>query len=271
MESRRRHNLKLLFLIYMCVLILATACSEWEGGGGDAGGGAVSPTPGAAEPTDAATTPPTITPSVEPKNPNTTGVQENTGDNDVFKEIVQNTRPGQVAFNVPLKMKVNDASLVELLITDDLQRNLQKELSDNKGKVETAQLQVSSALRARLEGINFSIKSFNEENRLLVKNGVAAWRWSVTPIEPGEQNLYLSIYARVKRNNASENVDLKTFQRLINVSVSPTGWLNQNWKWVVENSAGIGAIVAGIFVFIVTRWKWIRVKLKKMKKQSSNK
>jgi hypothetical protein len=232
---------------------MLTAC-EGGGGGGDTGGGGATNSP-VPQPTNTATTPP-----IEQNDANSTSIKTS----DVFEEIVENTRPGQIAFNVPLKMRVNDASLVEVLITDDLQRNLQKELSDNSGKVDIANLQVSSKLRARLEGVNFNIKSFNEENRFLIKNGVAAWRWSVTPTEVGEQNLYMSIYARVRRNNSDENIDLKTFQRVINVSVTPTSWLNQNWKWVIENSGSIGAILAGISVFIVARWKWVRAKLKKL-------
>jgi hypothetical protein len=245
MINKQLKGLSLLFIIYMSFVLFVTACD---------GGEEPQETPtDASAPTDAPV--PTYAP------------QGHSGE--VLKEIFENTRPGQVTFNVPLKMKIDDASLVELLISDDLQRNLQKELFDNKGKVETARLQVSSTLRARLEGINFNIKSLNEENRLLIKNGVATWRWSVIPTEGGEQNLYLSIYARVRKNNSDENIDLKTFQREINVLASPTGWFKQNWKWVIENSTGIGAILAGIFVFVLTKWRWVKVKFKNMKKKSS--
>ncbi|BAZ18661.1 hypothetical protein NIES4071_105460 (plasmid) [Calothrix sp. NIES-4071] len=79
----------------------------------------------------------------------------------------------------------------------------------------------------------------------------------------------MSIYARVRKNGSTENVDLKTFQRAINVSVSPTSWLNQNWKWVIENSTGIGAILAGISIFVVAKWKWLRTKIQTFNKQGA--
>ncbi|RUS92360.1 hypothetical protein DSM106972_099340 [Dulcicalothrix desertica PCC 7102] len=260
MINKRLWILLLLFISVTHVIIVTNNIlntGESGGAGGDAGSSSV-PT---AEPTDAgaATTPPA-------QSVDKTSIPD--GADEALKKVVE-TRPGQIAFNVPDKMKVNDAEVVEVVISDDLRRDLKKELGNQSG-TETAQLQVSSFLRARLEGANFNTKSLNEENRFLIQNGIAAWRWSVTPTEAGEQKLYMSIYARVRKNGSTENVDLKTFQREISVSVSPTSWLNQNWKWVIENSTGIGAILAGISIFIVARWKWVRKKIKSLNKQGAS-
>lgn len=261
MRNKRLWILVLLFISVIYVIIITKPIldrGELGGAGSDAGSSSVP----RAEPTDAgaATTLPA-------QSVDKTSIPD--GTDEALKKVVE-TRPGQIAFNVPDKMKVNDAEVIEAVISDDLRRDLKKELGNQSGKTETDQLQVSSFLRARLEGANFNTKSLNEENRFLIQNGVAAWRWSVTPTEAGDQKLYMSIYARVRKNGSTENVDLKTFQRAINVSVSPTSWLNQNWKWVIENSTGIGAILAGISIFVVAKWKWLRTKIQTFNKQGAS-
>jgi glycerol-3-phosphate acyltransferase PlsY len=188
----------------------------------------------------------------------------------LLKETLKSSlRSGQIAFNVPQEMRVEETELVEVRISDNLQRDLKAELS---GKPETAKIEVGSFMKARLDGTNFTIKPLSEENQALLEGRVAEWRWSVTPTEQGEQKLFLTVYARIKiPNQPEELVDLITFQRSIKVAVNPGHWLEQNWKWIVENWTGIAAILVPFSVFIVAKWQWIKGLIQNLLKKKTPK
>lgn len=173
-----------------------------------------------------------------------------------LREAFKKLRVGQIGFKTPTQMKVNEAQLVEVHLSDDLQRDLKAELGDN---AEVAETKVSDFVKAHLDGINFDVESLNEENRVLFDGNLVKWRWSVTPRKSGEQKLFLTVYARVKLADESEElVDLKTFERNIKVRVSKSGWLKENWISVIEIAIALGG--AGFFAFIITKWKAVKSK-----------
>ncbi|MBE9008311.1 hypothetical protein IQ259_25440 [Fortiea sp. LEGE XX443] len=177
-----------------------------------------------------------------------------------LKEAANNLKPGQIAFNVPEDMQVAETNVVEVRVSDDLKRDLKQGLI---GKIDTAQIKVSSFMKARLEGTSFTIKPLDEENRALPEGTVAKWRWNVTPNESGEQKLFLVLYARIKipDQQTDELVDLKTFDHTIKVAVNPVGWLGQNGTGIIETTIALSG--AGFFTFLVARWKWIKNRLQK--------
>ncbi len=171
-----------------------------------------------------------------------------------LRQAFKKLREGQIGFKTPTQMKVNEAQLVEVHLSDDLQRDLKAELGDN---AEVAETKVSDFVKAHLDGINFDVESLNEENRVLFDGNLVKWRWSVTPRKSGEQKLFLTVYARVKLADESEElVDLKTFERKIKVRVSKSGWLKENWISVIEIAIALGG--AGFFAFIITKWKAVK-------------
>ncbi|MBV6626536.1 MAG: hypothetical protein KI793_26975 [Rivularia sp. (in: Bacteria)] len=180
-----------------------------------------------------------------------------------LRKVFTELRVGQIGFKTPTQMKVDEAELVEVHLSDDLQRDLKLELGD---KAEVAQTKVSDFVKARLDGINFDIESLNEENRVIFDGNLVKWRWSVTPRKSGEQKLFLTVYARVKLSDESEElVDLKTFQRKIKVTVSKSSWFKQNWISVIEIAIALGG--AGFFAFIIAKWKAVKSIVRKSLKR----
>ncbi|MBD2505313.1 hypothetical protein [Anabaena azotica] len=168
---------------------------------------------------------------------------------------VKKLRLGQIVFTVPKEMQLGRNELVRVRISDDLRKNLKAEL---KGHPETAKLDVSSLLQVKLSGTSFNIQSQTEEQQVLKKDGLAEWIWSVTPQERGEQELFLIVYALIELPNKSEQkIQLKTFERTIKVSVSPNYWVENNWKWIVENWEAVTAIFTAFSVFALAKWKQI--------------
>ncbi len=181
-----------------------------------------------------------------------------------LKHAIKNLKPGQIVFDVPQSMQINNAQLVEVRLSDDLQRNLKEGLNE---KSETAQIKVSPFMKARLEGLNFNIKSLTEESQALVAGDMIQWRWSVTPTEMGEQKLILTLYARIKISNQPEEVvSLKTFERSINVAVSPTNWLQTNGKGILDTAIALSS--AGFFAFTLTKWRLLKRVLKRKMSKS---
>lgn len=176
-----------------------------------------------------------------------------------IKAAFKKLRQGQIGFKTPAKMKVNEAELVEVHISDDLQRNLKSELGD---KAEVFQTKISDLLKVTLYGINFDIKPMSPKNRFLSDGNLAKWHWEVIPKKSGEQTLILKVYARVRLGDESEELeDLETFKRTIKVTVSKSNWLKQNWISITEMAIALSS--AGFFAFIMTKWKLVKNIVKK--------
>ncbi|KST70079.1 hypothetical protein [Mastigocoleus testarum] len=176
-----------------------------------------------------------------------------------LRKAFSKLRPGQIAFKTPAQMKVDEAEIVEMRITDDLKRDLKSELGKD---AEVAQIKVSDFLKAHLDGNNFEVKPIDEKNRALLDGKSVKWRWSVTPTKSGQQTLILIVYARVKLSNESEElVDLKTFERPITVAVNKRDWFKENWDKVIGIPIALGG--TGFFAFVASKWRFTKNVLKK--------
>lgn len=168
---------------------------------------------------------------------------------------VEKLRLGQIVFTIPEEMKLGESESIRVRISDDLQKDLKAGL---KGNLETNKIDVSSLLQVKLSGTNFNIQSQTEEQQILKKDGLAEWIWSVTPQEKGKQALILNVYASLQLpNNTEKKMGLKTFERTIKVSVSPNYWVENNWKWIVENWEAVTLIFTLVSGFVVAKWKQI--------------
>jgi hypothetical protein len=203
---------------------------------------------------------------------------------DVMNEAVQTAfrqlQQGQIAFVAPEQMKVDEPSIIEARLSNDLQIQLTEELqAEFKIKPQSANIKVGSFMKATLEGSDFKIESLASEKQALPEGSVASWRWSVTPTESGRKTLYLTVYARIKlSSNEEEEVYLKSYDREIDVVANPSSFWRENWKWIIENSdkLGLGFLVSSILAFIGLKSKQIkkfliRIILTQQKDKTKNK
>ncbi len=167
-------------------------------------------------------------------------------------------RPGQIAFNPPTQMKVDKAELVEVRITDDLKRDLERELKPKLGdNLKVEQIKVSDLLIVNIKGDSFKITSIHPKEQFLLNGELVPWSWEVTPKESGEQKLFLTVYSKIPEGQRH----LKTFDRTIKVKVSYSYWFEQNSVQIIEIMIALGG--TGFFAFIVARWKFVKSKLKR--------
>src|SRR5690242_387778 len=111
-----------------------------------------------------------------------------------------------------------------------------------RSSVNVDELQVTSYMIVQLHdatgGGTFQIASLTEDKQLLVGDGYATWAWSVTPLESGQQTLYLSVGTRFKITNDSSEIEFQPlYERKVNVDVDhiygAKRLLSTNWQWLI--------------------------------------
>ncbi|MEA5522896.1 hypothetical protein [Limnoraphis robusta] len=176
----------------------------------------------------------------------------------IVDDIVKKLEWGNIAFNTPQKIKLNEPTIIELVLSptqsiEELQSSL-----ESQEQVESAEIRISNQMEARLSGTGFKIEALIEEKQL-ISSGKTQWKWEVTPTKSGSQNLHLTLYAIIEVSGKEEKYRIETFKKTIEVEVSvgqhASTFVADNWQWLWAS------ILVPTAPFI---WKWYR------KKQGSN-
>ncbi|MEZ5945892.1 MAG: hypothetical protein R3C13_08460 [Hyphomonas sp.] len=115
-----------------------------------------------------------------------------------------------------------------------------------RGNVQEGTARVSKRVEARLSGSGFAIKAMTPEQQTISPLTENTWRWSVTPLTAGSQELTFDIYAI----DDGPAVPLRTFHNTVTVQV--TG-LNRAIAFADQANplavflGGVGSILAGLF------------------------
>jgi hypothetical protein len=138
---------------------------------------------------------------------------------------------GQMAFNVPASMPVNQSATINLLIspnetTNELVAIVAQEVSDQgqqTGRVESASLKVAGNMQALLVGSDsaFNIKLITPEIQMLSHTAPTEWKWQIDSKQAGSQSLHLTVNAILHYNGGDHYQMIRTFDRVIQVNVTP--------------------------------------------------
>jgi len=115
-----------------------------------------------------------------------------------------------------------------------------------RGNIEEGTAKVSKKVEARLSGSGFAIKAMTPEQQTISPLTENTWRWQVTPLTAGSQELTFDIYAI----DDGPAVPLRTFHNTVTVQV--TG-LNRAIAFADQANplavflGGVGSILAGLF------------------------
>jgi len=115
-----------------------------------------------------------------------------------------------------------------------------------RGNIEEGTAKVSKKVEARLSGSGFAIKAMTPEQQTISPLTENTWRWQVTPLTAGNQELTFDIYAI----DDGPAVPLRTFHNTVTVQV--TG-LNRAIAFADQANplavflGGVGSILAGLF------------------------
>jgi hypothetical protein len=200
------------------------------------------PTPGAS---------PNITPSPSPEIPPTE-----------IDRILKSLDWGNIAFNVPDSMSLNEAKKVELLLGPSQSADELKTMVKGKGVeggIEIERIQISDQMEANLTGDGFSITDVLPARRAVSKTAVTEWKWDVRAIKSGKLRLHLTLNALVKVEGREQLYPIRTFDKEYVVDVpwqeKPFfSFIGRNWQWLWTT-----------ILIPIGAWLWNR-KRKKVKK-----
>lgn len=144
---------------------------------------------------------------------------------------------GNIAFNTPKSMGINDTETVELLLsTKETTKQLAAAVEGRP--VETAEgVRVAPEMEADLKGQGFKIEAVTPQKQVVSNLQRTRWAWTVTAIKDGKQKLDLSLSARVQVEGKDSPFVVKTFSKTIEVQVDLLGKVialvkeHGQWLW----------------------------------------
>ncbi|MBI4962487.1 MAG: hypothetical protein HY913_04360 [Desulfomonile tiedjei] len=179
-------------------------------------------------------------------------------------EMVKGLDWGQIAFNTPKQMELDETTQIELLLSltkpiEDLKRDVKA-----AGEKEGYPVRVSDYMEARLTGPGFQITATTPEQQVISSLETPVWKWDVKAIRPGMQALHLTLSAILAVGGQNRLLVVRTFDRQLEIRVSVadrvTSFVGENWQW----------LWAAVLVPVATAvWAWWK-RRKKSKKKKHN-
>jgi hypothetical protein len=158
-----------------------------------------------------------------------------------LEDEVRNLQGGKLAFDVPPTMRQGKQERVEVRIARGVTHDVEQLL---KGKMRaTAQvedIQVSPFMIVELNDAStstFKIVPLTQDRQSVAGDGYTNWVWIVTPLESGQQTLYLSVGTRFKLPGSTEETRfVPIYEKNISVQVDriyeTKHFLSGNWQWL---------------------------------------
>ncbi|MDE3180486.1 MAG: hypothetical protein KGM47_12600, partial [Acidobacteriota bacterium] len=155
---------------------------------------------------------------------------------------LQSLPKGNIAFNAPERMILQEQSAIYLALSpqesiQSLQQSLQKQLSGQQS-LQGATIQIAPEMQARLTGQDFSITAVTPETQAVSGVQETQWRWDVTPLKAGTDQLHLTLSAIINVNGSSMPRSIQTFDREIPVRVTwnqrISGFFANRWDWLLS-------------------------------------
>lgn len=178
---------------------------------------------------------------------------------DIVDQIVNDLEWGNIAFNTPQKVRLEEPTIIELVLsTTQSIEELQSSL-EYQEKFESAEIRISNRMEANLSGTGFKIEALIPQEQAISRSQTTRWKWEITPTQDGSQNLSLTLSAIINVSGRDAPFVIQTFNKKIEVEVSVgqhvLTFVAGNWQWLWAS------ILVPTAPFL---WKWYR------KKQGSN-
>ena len=176
---------------------------------------------------------------VKPAPPGEKTAPESLNLAEIVKQRINALGAGKILFNPPAEMKVDKRVRVVARIAPDMATDLTHDLQ-GPGSPIIETIKVSPFMKVSLQGDNFHIDSYSDEEQPLVETSdrkFAQWQWDVTPSKSGTQLLVLSAKAVIKiPNNPDVYYDYPVLERQIHVKINPgysiASFMKQYWQWL---------------------------------------
>lgn len=149
--------------------------------------------------------------------------------------VIDSLRVGDIAFSTPESVRLNETTSVVLLLS--LQKHAESLARVLEGRVETAEgIKISPEMEAVLVGDGFKITPVTPTKQVVGSFNTTRWEWKITPNTKGNQELHLSLNARVQVEGKDSPYVVQTFTKriLVEVTLADTfrTFLKENWQWL---------------------------------------
>lgn len=151
-------------------------------------------------------------------------------------QILEKLEFGNIAFNAPPAINVDDTAIIQLLLGLATPVDALKQMIEAAGEKESARIQVSDRMEARLSGPNFAITAVTPEVQAVTRSAVTEWKWEVKPRSEGRQHLHLTLSVLINVDGTSTQRAIRTFDKEIEVVVTwdqqVGSFIKNNWQWL---------------------------------------
>lgn len=143
---------------------------------------------------------------------------------------------GNIAFNVPEALNVEQAALIQLLLSATRTiEDLQHELTAPGARV-GERVKISDRMEARLVGADFEITAITPETQAVSGVQNTEWKWEIKPKRTGRFALHLTLSALVTIDGQTTPRTIKTFDRDILIEITASqrvaAFIAANWQWL---------------------------------------
>jgi len=158
-----------------------------------------------------------------------------------LEDEVRNLQKGKLAFDVPPTMKQGKQERVEVRIARGVTLDVEQLLKQKMHMTaQVEDIQVAPFMIVELndaDGSIFKITPLTQDRESVAGDGYTEWVWIVTPLESGQQTLYLSVGTRFKLPNSNEETQFTPiYERNISVQVDrmyeTKHFVSGNWQWL---------------------------------------
>jgi hypothetical protein len=152
-----------------------------------------------------------------------------------------NIKIGDIIYTIDNEMIVGEKSIVEMTLSFDMDiKKIIKNVKTFQNKnLHNEKIRMSHVMISKLidpSGNNFIIVPITSERQLIEKNNYTLWKWYITPLVKGENELILTVDIIIHDNQKT----IEVFNGYINVISNDTiitniiKFLGNNWKWLLS-------------------------------------
>lgn len=176
-----------------------------------------------------------------------------------IKEAIAQLPLKQIGFKVPAEMEVGVEQRIEAVIAKTVTQELLSQLqSPAKPEIENLRIGVFATVELKGDGDKFRIIPLNAGEQVVVGDGSAQWSWDVTPLEAGEQSVYLVASTQITVPGETKPIEKRypVYTKKVTVKVNPvystTEFVRSSWKELLGVIVGSGSLM-GLIGWLIER------------------
>lgn len=163
---------------------------------------------------------------------------------DEIDRLLERTIPGNIAYNVPSSMQLDETTDIQLLLSPSLTDTELEEMISSDDSVRTASVEITPQMQAELwvdDPDAFDIHPYHADARQLISSQEPTeWKWAITARKGGLQTLHLTLHRLVRYDDRDHWRKVQEYKADLAVRVTFGKWLaNLDWKFLVVTAVAI--------------------------------